>query len=104
MTEIEKGRKSFLNRIEEGKKRIYEMEEKAVELSYKTKYEMLIGKIRDLEAISRHNMDELPEPEWPDTIDDRKKVIWFRNDVFEHAHAEGMLSACRVILNEAEKL
>lgn len=30
---------------------------------------------------------------WPDSIDDRKKVIWFRNDVFEHAFHEEQLSA-----------
>ena len=72
-----------------------------MEENYKAKYEKLIAWIKDFESISRYNLNESPEPEQPDSIDDRKKVAWYRNDVFDHGFALGMLGACQQILAEA---
>lgn len=71
--------------------------------NYKAKYENLMKKIKAVEKSAWKQYAAFPEPKWPDAIDDRKKVIWFRNDVFEHAFATGMLGACRQILSEAEE-
>lgn len=74
-----------------------------MEENYKAKYEKLMFTIKAVEAAAGQNMEDFPEPKWPDAIDDRKKVIWFRNDVFDHGHAVGMMSACRQILKAAEE-
>lgn len=103
MTEIEIGRNKFLDKINEGRAHLKEMEEEALEVNYKTKYENLTKKIKEVEKSAWAQYRAFPEPKWPDAIDDRKKVIWFRNDVFEHAFATGMLGACRQILSEAEE-
>lgn len=103
MTEIEIGRSKFLEKIKEGRERLNRMEEEALEVNYKAKYEKLVSAIKIVEASARQCMEDFPEPNMPDTIDDRKKVIWYRNDVFEHAHAVGTLSACLRILDAAGK-
>lgn len=69
---------------------------------YKAKYKKLIQKIQGLEDSTWQHLEK--EPEWPDTIDDRKKVIQFRNEVFDRAFALGQLSAYEKILEKAEKL
>ena len=62
-----------------------------------------MNKIKEMEKQAMKNVQLFPEPDWPDAIDDRKKVIWFRNDVFEHGYACGAMSAYHRILKETEE-
>jgi CRISPR/Cas system-associated protein endoribonuclease Cas2 len=79
------------------------MEVIVMEEDYKAKYENLVNKIKEMENQARENVRIFPEPDWPDTIDDRKKVIWFRNDVFEHGYECGAMGAYHRILKAAEE-
>lgn len=79
------------------------MEVIALEEDYKAKYEKLVAQIKGVEASARAQLHDFPEPDWPDTINDRKEVMWFRNDVFDHAYAVGMLGGCRQILHAVEE-
>ena len=85
MTKIKIGRSKFLEKIREGRERLNRMEEEALEVSYKAKYEKLVATIKEEEeAFARRQLHNFPEPYQPDAIDDRKKVMQYRNDVFDH--------------------
>jgi len=103
MTEIEIGRSKFLDKIREGRARVNHMKEEALEVSYKAKYEKLVATIKEEEAFARRQLHDFPEPYQPDAIDDRKKVMQYRNDVFDHAYGVGELGACHRILKAVEK-
>ena len=103
MTDIETGRAKFLKLVDDGFKRLNKMEEEMDSEDYKAKYKKLLKNIKELEQALREELKWFPEPEWPDAIDDRKKVIWYWNDVFNHAYAMGELGICLLILDMAEE-
>jgi len=103
MTEIEIGRSKFLEKIREVRELLDRMEEEALEVSYKAKYEKLVELIEEEEAFAWRQLHNFPEPYQPDAIDDRKKVMQYRNDVFDHSYAVGELGACRRILKAVEE-
>ena len=61
--------------------------------NYKKQYETLVEEINRLFEESKEAAKDLKEPDWPDEIDDIKKVIWFRNGVFDRAFFCGRRSA-----------
>lgn len=71
---------------------------------YKEKYEELLKYIASLRRAIADDLPLFQEPAWPDKIDDRKKVIWFRNAVHDSAFESGVLSACCQILDHAGHL
>lgn len=72
-------------------------------VEYKKKYEELVRYILSLRDITRENIQlYFKEPAWPDTIEDRKLVIQFRNEVFDSAYERGVLSAFNRILGHIE--
>ena len=103
MTKIEIDRSKFLEKIRERRERLNRMEEEALEVSYKAKYEKLVASIKEEEAFARRQLHNFPEPYQPDAIDDRKKVMQYRNDVFDHSYVVGELGACHRILKAVEE-
>ena len=75
-----------------------------MDADYKKKYDELLQYVSSLR---RAILDDLPlfqEPAWPDTIQDRKLVIRFRNAVHDAAFEKGVLSACNQILRHVGHL
>ena len=70
---------------------------------YKAKYEKLVAQIKEERAFAQRQLHNFPEPYQPDVIDDRKNVMQYRNDVFDHAYAVGELGACHRILKAVEE-
>ena len=58
-------------------------------MDYEKKYKDLVDHIETEFKKARERVHDTKEPEWPDLIDDRKKVIWFRNGVFDAAFERG---------------
>ena len=54
-------------------------------------YEKMYKELVDYVEKEFDRVHDNKEPDWPDLIDDRKKVIWFRNGVFDAAFERGRM-------------
>lgn len=64
---------------------------------YEKMYKELVQVIDDLMEMEEHCYKTNKEPEWPDQIDDRKKVIQFRNAVHLNGFILGACTALNVL-------
>lgn len=58
-------------------------------MDYEKKYNDLVSFIENELVKVKEIMRDTKEPKWPDSINNRKEVIWFRNDVFDSAFERG---------------
>lgn len=75
-------------------------------MDYEKAYKELVKRMDYEMSLTKENMEYFKEPEWPDLIDDRKKVIQFRNGIFDSAFEKGRYGAflhVKKMLEDIEK-